>query len=268
MKNLPILLTSTALISIAGMSFAQEPAVLAPNAKLKLGYSSGTGDGGFVTGSFTAPVSDQFGVQLDLGYDDAGNSGAALGATKGAALHMFYRDPSRFLIGAYAHTLDTSSSIGDLENTRVALETEFYLDDITLELLAGQDQVTVAGTKLDYDLTRLAFGYFVTDNTKITATFEDSFGLENYGIHLESKMALGNQDVGFFIGYNDGDAGDVTSFGATFYFGPKGLSLKETQRKADPGDKFDSPSRNGLYEAEIQSRVEPKYPYDCVACPQ
>jgi len=267
MKKLPILLTGTALISIAGMSFAQEPAVVGPNAKLKLGYSSGEDDGGFLTGSYTAPVLDQFGFQLDIGYDDAGNSSAALGATKGAALHMFYRDPNRYLIGAYAHTLDTNSSLGDLKNTRLAVETEFYLDDITLEAMLGKDNVSIAGSSLDYDLMRFAFGYFINDNMRITATYEDSFDLENYGLHLENKMMLGSQEVGLFLSHKDGDAGDVTSFGATFYFGTNGLSLKDAQRKADPSDKFDSPSRNGLYEAEIGARSEPKYPYDCIACP-
>ncbi|MEM7241820.1 MAG: hypothetical protein AAF429_06515 [Pseudomonadota bacterium] len=258
MKNSHFLFAGSAVLSIASVSFAQEPAVLAPNSKVKLGYSDGAGDGGFITGSFSAPLSNQFGVQIDLGYDDAGNDAAGLGATKGAALHMFYRDPSRFLIGAYAHRLDTDSALGDIKNTRLAIETEFYLNDLTIELLAGQDKVDIAGTKLDYDLARFALGYFVTDNTRVTASYENSFGLDNFGLKVESKMALGNQDVGLFASFEDGDAGDVFSFGATFYFGPKGLTLKDTQRKADPDDKFASPSRNGLYDAELAARMMPK----------
>src|SRR5580658_8279956 len=81
-------------------TFAPAPAVDAFNGKVESYGGSIDGKSMYgATGSFTVPLSGQFGAQID------GNVGSLDGDTIGSvAGHWFWRDPSRALLGVYAGT--------------------------------------------------------------------------------------------------------------------------------------------------------------------
>ena len=124
------LLMLTSLSSIAG-----EPAVSGPNGKFAVEGGGSADDGeGVATGSFALPVGHNFGMQADgtVGsFDDE-----LLG---GLALHLFARDPSRYLFGVYGsyHTWDR------INIWRAALEGELYVGPVTLEGIAGYESLDV-----------------------------------------------------------------------------------------------------------------------------
>lgn len=72
------------------------PAVSAPNGKIEFyGGMVNPGGAGFrAAGALSLPVSDQFGLQLDVGV-----VGSAGGPIFGGAVHGFTRDPDNYLLG-------------------------------------------------------------------------------------------------------------------------------------------------------------------------
>jgi hypothetical protein len=108
------------------------PAVTAINGKLD---SEHGGIGGeplaAAAGSLSVPFAERFAAQFD-GLAGRWNNGAL----DGAALHLFWRDPTQALLGIYASSLHWSGS-GSMEASRAGLEAEYYLDRVTLEGFAG-----------------------------------------------------------------------------------------------------------------------------------
>jgi hypothetical protein len=109
----------------------QLPAVSGPNGKLSVEGGSSADEGeGVATGSFALPLGHAFGAQADAAvgsFDDE--------LLAGGALHLFTRDPSRYLLGLYGsyHTWDS------MNVWRAALEGELYIGQVTLEGIAGYE---------------------------------------------------------------------------------------------------------------------------------
>jgi hypothetical protein len=84
-----------------------------------------------VRGAITAPLSGPYGVQIDLGAGSL--DGRAFGNIAG---HLFWRDPSRALLGLYvSHT--HWDELGGVHVSQVAGEGEYYFGRITLQGIAG-----------------------------------------------------------------------------------------------------------------------------------
>jgi hypothetical protein len=186
-----------ALLLGSAAAMAGEPAVSGPNGKMSVEGGSGADDGeGVATGSFALPIGHDFGVQADgtVGaYDDE-----LLG---GGALHLFARDPSRYLFGVYGsyHTWDA------INIWRAAVEGELYIGPVTLEGIAGYESLDVPsfsdGQAVFLDDNHL-FGqadaaYYFTDDFKVYAGYryinERSFaaaGTEYLIRGLEVPVAL------------------------------------------------------------------------------
>lgn len=158
------------------------PAVSAPNGKIEFyGGLLNPGGAGFrAAGSLSLPVTDQFGVQLDVGV-----IGSASGTTFGGAVHGFTRDPDNYLLGLTgAVARGPTGTMGV-----IGVEGELYLDRLSFEAWAG-----VGG--IDYDVLPdvtgvFVFadaGYYVTDDFRLTAGFSHLIG-EN-SLHLGSEYLL------------------------------------------------------------------------------
>jgi hypothetical protein len=225
-----------ALLLASAAAMAGEPAVSGPNGKFAVEGGGSADDGeGVATGSFALPIGHDFGMQADgaVGsFDDE-----LLG---GLALHLFARDPSRYLFGVYGsyHTWDA------INIWRTALEGELYIGPVTLEGLAGYESLDAPnfknGQALFLDDNHL-FGqadaaYYITDDFKVYAGYryinETSFGAAGteYLIRgLEVPVAL----------FARGDFGDewvqnVTGGLRIYLSDDPNKSLIDRHRKDDP----------------------------------
>lgn len=84
-------------------------------------------------GSVSIPLTHSFGIQLD------GALGSLDGDTlRGAGVHLFHRDPAKFLLGAYG----SYHSWRSVDIWRAALEAEAYMGRFTIEALLGVESVS------------------------------------------------------------------------------------------------------------------------------
>ena len=230
---------TVALISLglAPASAGELPAVSGPNGKLAVEGGGSADDGeGVATGSFALPIGHDLGMQADgaVGsFDDE-----LLG---GLALHLFARDPSRYLFGVYGsyHTWDR------INIWRAALEGELYIGPVTLDGVAGYESLDVPSfangqAVISLDDNHL-FGqadaaYYITEDFKVYAGYryinETSFAAAGteYLIHgLEVPVAV----------FARGDFGDefvqnVTGGVRIYLSADPDKSLIDRHRKDDP----------------------------------
>jgi len=116
------------------------PAVSDPNGKLSVEGGQYDGDqSALALGSYTLPLGYSFGQQADgaLGRIDADTMG-------GGGLHLFTRDPSSYLLGAYG-SYHTWNGIG-IGIWRAAAELQLYVGRFSLDGLGGYESVAVPGT--------------------------------------------------------------------------------------------------------------------------
>jgi hypothetical protein len=142
---------------------AELPAVSGFNGKWELDtgliYS---GMGLRAAGSLSAPLGDRFGIQGDV----MGTWTAAHGPALSSAVHVFTRDPSRYLAGVTAGFVVT-------ENAKLGLvgaEGELYLDRWSLEGWAGVAGLDFVDPKLVDKTGVFAMGdvaYYATDDLRI-----------------------------------------------------------------------------------------------------
>jgi hypothetical protein len=226
-----------ALLCMCTAAVAGEPAVSGPNGKFAVEGGGGADEGeGIATGSFALPIGHDFGMQTDGVVGSFGDE--LLG---GLALHLFARDPSRYLFGVYGsyHTWDR------INIWRAALEGELYIGPVTLEGIAGYESLDVPSfangqAVLSLDDNHLFgqadAGYYITDDFKIYAGYryinETSFGAAGteYLIRgLEVPVAL----------FARGDFGDefvqnVTGGVRIYLSDDPDKSLIDRHRKDDP----------------------------------
>jgi hypothetical protein len=226
-----------ALLCMCTAALAGEPAVSGPNGKFAVEGGGGADEGeGIATGSFALPIGHDFGMQADGTVGSF--SDELLG---GLSLHLFARDPSRYLFGVYGsyHTWDR------INIWRAALEGELYIGPVTLEGIAGYESLDVPSfangqAVLSLDDNHLFgqadAGYYITDDFKIYAGYryinETSFGAAGteYLIRgLEVPVAL----------FARGDFGDefvqnVTGGVRIYLSDDPDKSLIDRHRKDDP----------------------------------
>jgi hypothetical protein len=159
----------------------QMPAVDGINAKID-GYGGGENhSNGFygTGGSLSIPLAQQWGLQLDGNLE--GDNG--IGEYGGGA-HLFWRDPSIGLLGAYADyahwnadLVDNLTGVNSHISANIghfAAEGEYYLNRWTLGGLVGLETVSInSGVPLASPPNRFFddvwVSYFVTDDFKLSA---------------------------------------------------------------------------------------------------
>ena len=134
---------------------------------------------GVALGSFAMPLGHSFGLQADGAFGTIDDD--ILG---GGGLHLFTRDPSSYLLGAYGsfHTWDS------IDIWRIAGEAELYLGRFTLDGLAGYESIDGPTDFNDPTLTidddhffaQTDLAYYITDDFKVYGGYrylnETSFG--------------------------------------------------------------------------------------------
>lgn len=227
---------------LAGAASAGEQAYGAPavsSANGKIGIAGGFEDQdnvndagtGRLIGSYTMPLGQRFGLQIDgmLGVNDDDFTGGAGG-------HLFWRDPSRALLGltiGYAE-VDRSRTNGfDKDITQVGGEGELYLGDITLSGGAGGQW----GTRIDDGVyARADIHWYVSENLMLSAGAqydEEREGLARFGLEYQVPSSSMHGMTVFADGrFGDQDYAHVRA-GLRFYFGGSS-SLKHRHRYDDP----------------------------------
>jgi hypothetical protein len=267
------LLGGVGAIAIAAPSaaLAQDeglPAVKNLNGKLSFGATGSDGntapEGAYVQGAVSMPLGHRVGLQLDFGADDASRNNGASSGSKGIGMHLFLRDPASYLVGIYAHRMNTDTVVGTAHNTRYGIEAEGYFGDLTVAGFIGQDKVDGAVPSRTFDAAELDFDYYFADNTMFNAHFETAFDDESGSLGI-TQMYDGTATPFAITASVGGYDGDTTfSLGATVYFGNKGMTLKQINRQNDPRIRTGfSANRAGYLETLLSGKkIRPPKPCD------
>ena len=232
------------------------PAVDGINAKIA-GFGGGANhsDGFYgTTGSLSVPLAQQWGLQLDGGV----GSDKGIGAYGGAG-HLFWRDPSIGLLGAYgsyAHWNGTDLfarfssddgiqvvNLGQISANigRYAAEGEYYSSRWTLSGLAGVETVGINSTLLRFSVPNRFFdhvsaAYYVTDNFKLSAGHLYTFDTHFLTLGSEYGFGLGGGRMAALLAQGALGEGGVYSAlaGLRIYFGQHDKTLIDRHRQDDP----------------------------------
>ena len=114
---------------------ASGPAVSGPNGKFSVEGGQYDGESSLLAlGSYTLPLGDSFGIQVDGAVGRIDDE-----TMSGAGVHLFTRDPSKYLLGVYASYHEWN----DINIWRTAAEAEVYLGRFSITGLAGFEGVDV-----------------------------------------------------------------------------------------------------------------------------
>jgi len=247
------------------------PAVDGFNAKID-GYGGG---GNHISslygadGSLSIPLAQQWGAQIDGGVGSFNSSGTARGAG-----HVFWRDPSVGLVGAYG-SYSHWNGIGAVNVPRIgtnigryAAEGEYYWGRWTVGGLAGYETVrvnlpVVAGLA-PFSIPNRFFdaisaSYYVTDNFKLSIGHVYTIGRNALTLGSEYGFALGGGRMAalFAQGVIAGGGKNAVLGGLRVYFGQHDKTLIERNRQDDPdhGGALDAAALQFL-EATYQTKTE------------
>lgn len=175
--------------------------------------------------SLSVPIGCMFGLQLD------GTAGVLDNEeTGGAAVHLFTRDPSSYLLGIYGeYQAVDSNDIG-----RFGAEGELYLDRFTVSGLVGYE---------DSDQTNDdAFGigqasFYVSENFRISGGVAHFLNVTagTFGAEWQPDAHRFPLPLSLFVEGGVGSNDYATVFGGVrFYFGGEQKSLIRRHREDDP----------------------------------
>jgi len=204
------------------------------------------------TGSLSIPLAQQWGAQIDGGVGSLDNSGWSHGAG-----HVFWRDPSIGLLGAYGayfhwNGIGTASipRIG-VNIGRFAAEGEYYWSRWTFHGVAGYETVrlnvpNVANLPGLLSIPNRFFdsvsaSYYVTDNFKLSIGHFYTFGRNGLTLGSEYGFALGGgRMASLFINALFAEGGNNAVLGGVrFYFGQRDKTLIDRNRQDDPAEIVD-----------------------------
>lgn len=203
------------------------------------GSVNGQGTGG-VVGAVTIPLGDRFGVQFDA---MAGSLQSEF--VGGVAAHLFWRDPSRGMVGLYASHTHWNIFTG-LNTSHFAAEGELYLGRFTLQAIAGvEDGNATQGAAgplfISYNVENRFFDainlhYYVQDNWRLTLGHRYMGGIHAAALATEFAFNVsGNRMMTAFaearLGENDFRG---IYAGMKMYFGQRSKPLIQRHRQDDP----------------------------------
>ena len=208
------------------------PAVDGANSKLSfIGAVDGSETFGAV-GAVTVPLGHQFGLQFDgaAANVDAGPIGD-IGVVGGAA-HLFWRDPSKGLIGGYTK-LSHADVFGGLTTFSLAAEVAVYRGRLTVEGIAG-----VSGGDVETDFLSIAMAkYYVTD--QLALQIGHAYQHSQHALLMGAEWALpsskGATTASLFVNGHVTETGYSGALaGLRFYFGQHDKTLIRRHREDDP----------------------------------
>jgi hypothetical protein len=201
------------------------------------------------TGSLSLPLAQQWGAQIDGGVGSLDSSGWSHGAG-----HLFWRDPSIGLLGAYGSYFHWNG-IGALTIPRIganvsrfAAEGEYYWSRWTVSGLAGYETVrlnvpNVANLPGLLSIPNRFFdsvsaSYYVTDNFKLSIGHLYTIGRNGLTLGSEYGVGLGGgRMASLFVDALFAEGGNNAVLGGVrFYFGQRDKTLIDRHRQDDPAD--------------------------------
>jgi hypothetical protein len=225
------------------------PAVEGINAKID-GFGGGANHiSGFYggTGSLSVPLAQQWGAQIDGGVGSLDGSAWSRGAG-----HLFWRDPSIGLVGAYGSYFHWNG-IGALTIPRIgvnvgrfAAEGEYYWSRWTFHGLAGYETVrlnvpNVANLAGLLSIPNRFFdsgsaSYYLTDDFKLSIGHLYIYGRNGLTLGGEYGFALGGgRMASLFADALLAESGNnAVLAGFRMYFGQRDKSLIRRHREDDP----------------------------------
>jgi hypothetical protein len=229
----------------------QMPAVDGINGKIA-GFGGGADQTkGFYggTGSLSVPIAQQWGAQIDGGVGSLDSSGWSRGAG-----HVFWRDPSIGLVGAYGSYFHwngigtaTIPRIG-VNVSRFAAEGEYYWSRWTVRGFAGYETVhlnvpNVANLPGLLSIPNRFFdwvsaSYYVTDNFELSIGHLYILGRNGLTLGSEYGFALGGGRMAslFVDALFAEDGNNAVLGGVRTYFGQRDKTLIDRHRQDDPAD--------------------------------
>jgi len=185
---------------------------------------------GRAAGALTIPLGNRFGLQADF------SASTAPGFTTSAAVHVFARDPSIFLLGGSVGFVRSSGSLV----VAAGPEAELYRDRWTVEAWAGASMVDpVAPGPTRFGIFALGtVAYYPTNNWRVSVGISS---LDNYAaVQVGTEYLLGNFELPIAVTGEArlGQDGAIRAMvGLRGYLGPDPhKSLIDRQREDDPAD--------------------------------
>jgi len=185
---------------------------------------------GRAAGALTVPLGNRFGLQADF------SASTAPGFTTSAAVHVFARDPSIFLLGGSVGFVRSSGSLV----VAAGPEAELYRDRWTVEAWAGASMVDpVAPGPTRFGIFALGtVAYYPTNNWRVSVGISS---LDNYAaVQVGTEYLLDNFELPIAVTGEArlGQDGAIRAMvGLRGYFGPDPhKSLIDRQREDDPAD--------------------------------
>ncbi|MCE9520922.1 MAG: hypothetical protein K8S25_00655 [Alphaproteobacteria bacterium] len=208
---------------------AADPAVSAVNGSIIVrggqydlnNVDDGKGEGE-ILGKVTFPLGQSFGAQVEggVGFDEY----------YGAGGHLFWRDPSWAMAGAFVSYDNNSQS--DL--VRVGAEADFYLGNFTVGGRVGHQ----SGDFGEGGFGNVDVSFYVTPNLAARAgvEFEPDDGRDTTAhVGFEWQPAVDSSPgLSVFADGEWGDDYDHVRAGLKIHFGTTGMTLIDRERKADP----------------------------------
>jgi hypothetical protein len=224
------------------------PAVDGFNAKVD-GYGGGASHTSGLygaNGSLSIPLAQQWGAQIDGGVGSFDSSGTSHGAG-----HVFWRDPSVGLLGAYgSYSRWNGTSVANLPRigasfARYAAEGEYYAGRWTFGGLAGYETVrvnvpVVPGLPVFSIPNRffdsISASYYFTDNFKFSIGHIYTIGRNGLTLGSEYGFGLGGGRMAalFVHGIIAEGGNNAVLGGVRTYFGQHDKTLIDRNRQDDP----------------------------------
>lgn len=208
------------------------PAVDGVNGKLSFGGGGGDVDGYGVSASGSVPFGHQFGFQLDgaaVKVSSNFHNDVPIYAT---GAHLFWRDPSKGLLGLYGDVIHVDTGEG-FNFFTAAVEGALYLGRYSIDGIFG----IKGGETVETDFhNQLHISYYPIDNLSIRLGHSYSHGWN--GFSLGGEWALGGSGGVtpslFAVGLTDTNDHRAFVAGMKFYFGQRDKPLIRIHRESDP----------------------------------
>lgn len=216
----------------ADETFTSKPAVDGVNGKLSFGASADDPEGFGVDGAMTIPLGRRFGLQIDglaakFESDRLGDIPAYA-----TAAHLFWRDPSKGLLGVYGDYIHVDVFTG-FDFFTAGVEGAVYLDRFTIDGIIGVKDGDLVDAHF-FDRARLLF--YPTDNLNLH--IGHTYAFESHSFIYGGEWLLGGQAGAaaslFVDGFVDDGGDNSVVAGMRIYIGQRDKSLIRRHREDDP----------------------------------
>lgn len=183
--------------------------------------------------ALSTPLDCLYGLQIDgLVAQSHGDT------TLAAGVHLFARDPQRYLLGFYGDI--SSSDVSD--SARLGVEGELYFDKLTLSGAGGWENNEVFSDDKYFGIGQLSF--YPNNNLKLSAGIAHTSG-ESFAT-FGSEWQPQSSPVSLFAqGATNGDDFHSINGGIRIHFGGEQKSLIRRHREDDPDIFLSGPLKKG-----------------------